>query len=308
MSNDSQRVHFFEISSADAGQRVDNFIRARYPALPKSRIYQMLRKGEVRRNGKRIKPLDKLLAGDVLRMPPVVDGRKALSEVPAFWCERIAGAVLFENDDFLILNKPPGIAVHAGSRQPFGVIDAVWRVWGQGYAELAHRLDADTSGCLVLGKHRAALLAFRDVPVDKRYWALTNGWDAKVTSMRLLLAKRGTDGQERMVVDTVNGKEALTDFRVLARFSDMALLEARLHTGRTHQIRVSVQQAGFAIGGDDRYGDFAFNRVLRGLGFRGMFLHARSLAFSFAGQDIFVEAPLPQYAERLLNQLEDKSI
>ena len=305
MDRNPHKVHFFEISPDEAGQRVDNFIRARYPALPKSRIYQMLRKGEVRRNGKRIKPLDRVCAGDVLRLPPIVDAQKTLAEVPAFWCERVAGAVLFEDADFLIVNKPPGIAVHAGSRQPYGLIDAVQRVWGEGYAELAHRLDAETSGCLVLGKHRAALAAFREAAVDKYYWALVNDWDASVGQMRLFLAKSGMDGQERMVVDTVHGKEAITRFRVLRRLQGAVLLEVQLLTGRTHQIRVSVQQAGFAIGGDDRYGDFAFNRVLRGMGFRGMFLHARSIAFSYEGRNIAVQAPLPHSAQRLLDQLED---
>lgn len=305
MDDTPHKVHFFEIAQADDGQRADNFIRARYPALPAGRIYQMLRKGEVRRNGRRVKPSDRLVAGDVLRMPPVIDAQKAIAEVPAFWCERIAKAVLHDDGDFLIINKPPGIAVHAGSRQPFGVIDAVMRVWGRDYAALAHRLDADTSGCLVLGRHRAALNAFHDAAVDKRYWLLTNGWHEELTSMRLFLAKRGADGQERVVVDKVNGKEALTGFAVLRRFADTVLLEARLYTGRTHQIRVSVQEAGFAVGGDVRYGDFAFNRKLRALGFRGMFLHARSLAFRYDGRDIAVEAQLYPAAQRLLNQLEE---
>ena len=300
MQDDSAKVHFIEIDARAAGQRVDNFIRARYPALPKSRIYQMLRKGEVRRNGSRIKPLDKLCAGDVLRLPPIVDAAREIAEVPAFWCERIAAAVLYEDADFLIMNKPPGIAVHAGSKSPYGLIDAVQRVWGKNYAELANRLDADTSGCLVLGKHRAALLGFQRAAVDKRYWCLVNGWDEKVTKMRLFLAKRGADGQERVVVDREHGKEAITRFRVLERLPLGVLLEAQLETGRTHQIRVSVQQAGFAIGGDDRYGDFAFNRLLRAQGYRGMFLHACSLAFVHDGRKIGVEAPLPQAAQVFL--------
>ena len=302
MEQNPGKVHFIEIGAGEAGQRVDNFIRARYPALPKSRIYQMLRKGEVRRNGGRIKPLEKLCAGDVLRLPPIVDAVRESAEVPAFWCERIENAVLHEDADFLIINKPAGIAVHAGSKTPYGVIDAVQRVWGKGYAELAHRLDADTSGCLVLGKHRAALAAFAQTAVEKQYWCFVDGWDAHMTRLRLFLAKRGADGAERVVVDQEHGKEAITRFRVLERLPAGVLLAAMLETGRTHQIRVSVQSAGFAIAGDERYGDFAFNRTIRALGYRGMFLHARALRFAFAGREIAVEAPLPAAAQDFLDR------
>lgn len=304
---DPQRVHFLDISPSDDGQRVDNFIRARYPGLPKSRIYQMLRKGEARRNGKRLKPADRLLAGDVLRLPPIVAAEREMVAVPAFWCARIADAVLFENDDFLVLNKPAGIAVHGGSNHPYGVIDAVRQVWGEGYAELAHRLDSETSGCLVLGKHRAALAAFREAEdVEKDYWCLVDGqWDETLVELRLPLAKREYDGQERMVVDREQGKAALTYFRVLQRFAapSCTLLQARLGSGRTHQIRVSAQYAGHGIGGDEKYGDFTFNRCLKALGFKGMFLHARTIRFKAGGSEIAVEAPLPEAALRLLQLL-----
>lgn len=304
---DPQRVHFLEISPNDAGQRVDNFIRARYPGLPKSRIYQMLRKGEARRNGKRLQASDRLQVGDVLRLPPIVAAVREAVDVPAFWCERIAAAALYEDDDFLVLNKPAGIAVHGGSNHAYGVIDAVRQVWGDGYAELAHRLDSETSGCLVLGKHRAALAAFREAEgVEKRYWCLVSGaWDENVTRLRLHLAKRGSEGQERVVVDREQGKLAMTDFRVLQRFDNPSctLLEALLGTGRTHQIRVSAQYAGHGIGGDEKYGDFAFNRLLKARGFRGMFLHARGIRFPADSRMISVEAPLPEAAARLLQLL-----
>ena len=158
---DVSRVHFLTVTADDAGQRLDNFLRKRYPALPKSRIYQMLRRGEVRVNKNRSKPELRVAAGDELRLPPLADATRPPQDVPAFWCERIAGAVLYEDDDFLMINNPAGIAVHGGSEQPYGVIDAVRQVWGAGYAELAHRLDRDTSGVLVLGKNRAALAGFQ---------------------------------------------------------------------------------------------------------------------------------------------------
>lgn len=305
---DVLRVHFVEVSAADAGQRVDNFIRKRYPSLPKSRIYQMLRKGEVRLNKKRVKPTDRIGAGDVMRLPPIIDGQRENVGVPVFWRERIAASVLFEDDDFLVLNKPAGIAVHGGSDQDFGVIDVVRAVWGEGYAELAHRLDRETSGVLVLGKHRAALTGFQSLMskedgVEKRYWALVNGkWDANVSEVVVQLEKGAVRGGERMVAVAKGGQMARTFFYVLREFACATLVEAVLDTGRTHQIRVSVQSRGHGIAGDEKYGDEVFNRKIRQLGFKGMFLHAKEIKFSFNGKVVHVKAPLPENCEQLLSK------
>ena len=309
---DISRVHFLTVAADDAGQRLDNFLRKRYPALPKSRIYQMLRRGEVRVNKKRAKPEQRIAAGDALRLPPLADATRPSQDVPAFWCERIAGAVLYEDDDFLILNKPAGIAVHGGSEQPYGVIDAVRQVWGAGYAELAHRLDRDTSGVLVLGKHRAALAGFQALMqaggVEKRYLCLVDGhWNAAVREVRLRLAKGQLQGGERMVIDAAHGQDARTFFRLLHTFADASLLEATLDTGRTHQIRVSVQQRGHGIAGDDKYGKRDFNRAMRKRGYKGMFLHAKSIAFAYDARPVHVEAPLPDAAAHLITQLTQES-
>lgn len=309
---DISRVHFLTVAADDAGQRLDNFLRKRYPALPKSRIYQMLRRGEVRVNKKRAKPELRITTGDELRLPPLADATRPPQDVPAFWCERIAGAVLYEDDDFLILNKPAGIAVHGGSEQPYGVIDAVRQVWGAGYAELAHRLDRDTSGVLVLGKHRAALAGFQALMqsggVEKRYLCLVDGhWNAAVREVRLRLAKGQLQGGERMVIDAAHGQEARTFFRLLQTFADASLLEATLDTGRTHQIRVSVQQRGHGIAGDDKYGKRDFNRAMRKRGYKGMFLHAKSIAFAYDARPVHVEAPLPDAAAHLITQLTQES-
>ena len=309
---DISRVHFLTVAADDAGQRLDNFLRKRYPALPKSRIYQMLRRGEVRVNKKRAKPEQRIAAGDALRLPPLADATRPSQDVPAFWCERIAGAVLYEDDDFLILNKPAGIAVHGGSEQPYGVIDAVRQVWGAGYAELAHRLDRDTSGVLVLGKHRAALAGFQALMqaggVEKRYLCLVDGhWNAAVREVRLRLAKGQLQGGERMVIDAAHGQEARTFFRLLQTFTGASLLEATLDTGRTHQIRVSVQQRGHGIAGDDKYGKRDFNRAMRKRGYKGMFLHAKSIAFAYDARPVHVEAPLPDAAAHLITQLTQES-
>ena len=185
---DATKVHFVTVSAADSGQRLDNFLRKLYPALPKSRIYQMLRRGEVRLNGGRVKPESRVGAGDTLRLPPIAAGQREVQTVPAFWCERVQAAVLFEDADFLILNKPAGLPVHGGSGQEFGLIDAVRQVWGTGYAELAHRLDRDTSGVLVLGKHRQALSSFQALMqaggVEKRYLCLVAGYGAHASDSR----------------------------------------------------------------------------------------------------------------------------
>ena len=308
---DISRVHFLTVAADDAGQRLDNFLRKRYPALPKSRIYQMLRRGEVRVNKKRAKPEQRIAAGDELRLPPLADATRPSQDVPAFWCERIAGAVLYEDDDFLILNKPAGIAVHGGSEQPYGVIDAVRQVWGAGYAELAHRLDRDTSGVLVLGKHRAALAGFQALMqsggVEKCYLCVDGHWNAAVREVRLRLAKGQLQGGERMVIDAAHGQEARTFFRLLQTFADASLLEATLDTGRTHQIRVSVQQRGHGIAGDDKYGKRDFNRAMRKRGYKGMFLHAKSIAFAYDARPVHVEAPLPDAAAHLITQLTQES-
>ena len=306
---DTAKVHFVTVSAADSGQRLDNFLRKLYPALPKSRIYQMLRRGEVRLNGGRVKPESRVGAGDTLRLPPIAAGQREVQTVPTFWCERVQTAVLFEDADFLILNKPAGLPVHGGSGQEFGLIDAVRQVWGAGYAELAHRLDRDTSGVLVLGKHRQALSGFQALMqaggVEKRYLCLVDGaWDDKVREVRLRMEKGQLRGGERMVVSAATGQEARTLFRVERRFAQATLLEARLDTGRTHQIRVAVQSRGHGIAGDDKYGKRDFNRAIRRLGFKGMFLHAASTRFVYDDRPVAVSAPLPAAASQLLTTLD----
>ena len=173
--------------------------------------------------------------------------------------------------------------MHGGSEQPYGVIDAVRQVWGAGHAELAHRLDRDTSGVLVLGKNRAALAGFQAQmqagEVEKRYLCLVDGhWNPATREVRLRLAKGQLQGGERMVVGAADGQEACTRFRLLETFATASLLEATLDTGRTHQIRVSVQHRGHGIAGDDKYGKRDFNRAMRKRGYKGMFLHAAHIA------------------------------
>ncbi|ABQ13195.1 RluA family pseudouridine synthase [Dichelobacter nodosus] len=303
---DAHRVHFMTVSAADAGQRVDNFIRKYHPALPKSRIYQMLRKGEVRRNKKRVKPTDKICAGDVIRLPPIINAQRADVAIPIYWQKRIEAAVLYEDDHFLILNKPAGIVVHGGSGHEFGVIDVVRSIWGENYAELAHRLDGDTSGVLVLGKHRQALNAFQTAmnegTVEKRYWALVDGvWTREEAEVVVHLTKAPLNVREKMQVSELeNAQFARTWFYVLQRWQDATLMEAVLDTGRTHQIRVSAAHCQHAIAGDKKYGKREFNDLVRKKGFHGLFLHAREIKFCYQNQTIHVMAPLTEAMQQLL--------
>ncbi len=309
---DSSRVHFFTINNNDAGQRVDNFIRKRYPNLPKRRIYQMLRKGEVRVNKKRVKPATKLQSNDLLRMPPVIDGKQSSETVPAYWLEKIKNSLLYEDDDFLIINKPAGISVHGGTGQSYGVIDVAKQIWGQEQVELAHRLDRATSGCLVLGKHRHALVAFQQAMqnnmVSKIYDCLVKGpWLIDGQWLELLIEKdRGNVSERMRISDT--GKLARTYFKIEQTFLvhpyTLFLLKVTLDTGRTHQIRVSVESQHSAIAGDQKYGDVTFNRWLKDKGYYDLFLHAHSIEFSYNNQPIYVTASLPDSAKNLLNLLQ----
>lgn len=303
-TTDASRVHFIEISADDAGQRVDNYIRKRYPGLPKSRIYQMLRKGEARLNKKRIKPTSRIAEGDLLRLPPIQDAEREAVGVPIFWQQRIADAVIYEDENFLILNKPAGISVHAGSKFNYGVIDAVKSIWGANFAELAHRIDRETTGVLVLGKNRQALLGFQQLvksdAVEKRYWALVDGaWPQEVTELTLHLEKIEVSGEHR-VIESPQGKLAHTYFHIVRELDGATLIEALLDTGRTHQIRVSTAHLHHAIAGDMKYGNDGFNALVKGKGFHGMFLHAKEISFTYDGQKITAKAPLPEDCEALL--------
>ncbi|MDO4435631.1 MAG: RluA family pseudouridine synthase [Cardiobacteriaceae bacterium] len=313
MSEQQRGVHYLTITAKEAGQRLDNFLFKTYPSIPKSRIYQMLRKGEVRRNKKRIEASDKLVLGDEIRMPPVRFEEKNRASVPPYWCERIQNAVVFEDERFLVLNKPAGIAVHQGSANPYGVIDVVYALWGEGYAELAHRIDRETSGLLILGKTHESLADIQAQiqagTVEKKYWCLVRGGWAKMKTVRLNVRKIQAEDGERMM-NGEEGKEAITHFKRLSEFKalstpeTMSLLEATIETGRTHQIRLSVQHCGSAIAGDDKYGDREFNKALKRLGYRDMFLHAHTIAFDLNPETrLVLEAPLPQSALQLLDTL-----
>lgn len=296
-------VQFLEVEPELAGQRIDNFLRVRLKGVPKTMIYRILRKGEVRVNKGRIKPEYKLQAGDVVRVPPL---RMADADEPAPLAqgllERLEASIVFEDKALIVINKPAGIAVHGGSGLNYGVIEAFRQLRPDAKElELVHRLDRDTSGLLMIAKKRSMLrhlhAALRGDGVDKRYMALVRGsWPTAKKQVNAPLLKNTLRSGERMVEVNDEGKQALTLFKVLRRFGEFAtLIEASPVTGRTHQIRVHALHAGHSIAGDSKYGDEDFTREVRELGGKRLFLHAYALRIPLPeGGEISFEAPVDE--------------
>jgi 23S rRNA pseudouridine955/2504/2580 synthase len=305
-------VQLLEVEPELAGQRIDNFLRTRLKGVPKTLIYRILRKGEVRVNKGRIKPDYKLQAGDVVRVPPL---RLAERDEPVPLAqgllERLEAAIVYEDKALIVINKPAGIAVHGGSGLSFGVIEAFRQLRPEAKElELVHRLDRDTSGLLMIAKKRSMLRhlheALRGDGVDKRYLALVRGaWPTSKKRVSAPLLKNTLRSGERMVEVSDEGKEALTLFRVVRRFGEFAtLVEASPITGRTHQIRVHARHAGHGIAGDPKYGDEAFSREIRELGGKRLFLHAYSLRLSLPdGAELALEAPVDELWAATLERL-----
>ena len=274
------------IDEGHAGQRIDNYLITRLKGAPKTLVYRILRKGEVRVNKGRIKPDYRLQTGDVVRIPPV---RLAAPNEPALVGQGILNAleasILYEDKGLIVVNKPAGLAVHGGSGLNFGVIEAMRQLRPEcDQMELVHRLDRDTSGCLMIAKKRSMLrhlhAALRGDGVTKRYMALVRGrWPASMRRVHAPLQKNNLRSGERMVEVDVEGKESLTEFKVMQRFGDVAtLVEAQPITGRTHQIRVHARHAGHPIADDPKYGDDEFSQSIREVGGKRLFLHAYSLS------------------------------
>lgn len=291
------------IGEEEQGQRLDNFLIRCCKGVPKSHLYRILRSGEVRVNSGRVAATYRLRAGDKVRIPPIRIAERLQSEVDEAAKQRVDLPIIYEDDALLVIDKPEGIAVHGGSGVSFGVIEALRRQRPQAkFLELAHRLDRETSGILLVGKKRLALTVMHDMfrehgaGADKRYLVLVKGrWMNATQHVRLPLYKFLTEGGERRVSVNPEGKAAYTVFRLLARWPDMSLLEAQLKTGRTHQIRVHLAHLGFPILGDEKYGDFLVNRDLKRLGLKRMALHAWRMAFRHptSAAPLEILAPLP---------------
>ena len=292
-----------DITEAEQNQRLDNFLSKHLDNIPKGRIYRSIRKGEVRVNKKRKKPEYKLQCGDQIRIPPVWfdSERSARPVLPSRLTRSIEQSILYESDHILVINKPSGLAVHGGSGVDFGVIDILRELRPGVNVELVHRLDRDTSGCLLVAKHRAALLAMQaclqERSLVKRYCALVQGtWPSQVISITHPLKKiHLANGERRMQVDEM-GKMATTRVQVLSAGSLFSSIQLELVTGRTHQIRVHCCAEGHPIAGDDKYGNDEFNRAMRKRGIKRLMLHAASLEFPAGDytQELVINAGMPK--------------
>ena len=304
-------VTYLDISDDnDVGQRLDNFLLRSLKGVPKSLIYRVVRKGEVRVNGGRTKVSYRLQKDDRIRIPPI----RTRADTPVRFAEPIAerlqAATLYEDSELLIINKPPGIAVHGGSSVSAGVVEILREVTGNPRLELVHRLDRGTSGVLVMAKKRAALVAaqqaFRDRTVKKIYETFVRGrWRAGDKVVQLKLKRYVTAWGERRVRVDSSGQSARTDFQVLAQAADATWLQAVLHTGRTHQIRVHCAASGHPIVGDDKY---AAPGETPEPGVDRLCLHARRLQLPMAGDVLRVEAPVDEEMRqiwRLLARADD---
>ncbi len=288
MTSSRNSVRFIEITPAQEGQRIDNFLLKQLKNVPKSHIYRLLRSGQVRVNSGRKKPAYKLAAGDRLRIPPVHLEHKDTATVPDGVKQTLNQSVIFEDEDILAINKPSGIAVHGGSGLQFGVIEAFRQIRPQTPLELVHRLDRETSGCLLMTKNRNVLNTLHRLfqqdeqdktveRIEKTYLALVCGqWRLGKHTVDASLSKIQQGGEHRMHIDE-HGQRALTHFEPLEIFDHYSLMRIKIDTGRMHQIRVHALHCKHPIAGDSRYGDKKQNRLLRSQGLKRLFLHAYRL-------------------------------
>ncbi len=310
------------IGSEDAGSRVDRVLARLLPGVPRTRLFRLLRKGEVRLNGRRASGELRVAEGDVLRIPPVsveapLPADDAAPRASARLSGRIEEAIIHEDERLLVVNKPSGVAVHGGSGVSAGVIEALRASRPGETLELVHRLDRDTSGCLLVARRRSTLRNMHALlrehtadgqgSFDKRYLVLVRGkWELGKKRIEVPLATHTRVGGERTVMVAANGKPAASEFSVVQFFGNLAtLLEVRLLTGRTHQIRVHAAYAGHPVAGDEKYGDAAFNRQLQDFSLRRLFLHAHSVSFEDPERRVTesVSAPLPDELRTVVDAL-----
>lgn len=312
MKTIQQEVRWHTVSAEESGQRIDNFLIAQLRGVPKSLVYRIVRKGEVRANKKRIKPDYKLKEGDLIRIPPVKVSERP--DLPSANLEQVAAlehAILYEDDALMLINKPSGVAVHGGSGLQFGLIEGLRALRPKEKSlELVHRIDRDTSGLLLVAKKRSVLRSLheqlRNKEMNKQYLALVRGqWQKRVRSVEAPLKKNTLKSGERIVRVDAEGKASLTRFRIQQRYKEGTLVEASPVTGRTHQIRVHALHAGHPIAKDPKYGDADFDNTMSGLGLNRLFLHAWQLRFlhPVTGKEVAFEAPLDENLQQTLKQL-----
>jgi len=310
-SQETSKVRFIEITENNEGQRIDNFLITALKGAPKSLVYRILRKGEVRVNKKRVKPEYRLKVDDLVRVPPVrLADKKEHAKVSDQLSEKLEASILYEDDDIIVVNKPSGIAVHGGSGISLGLIESFRQMRPQcKFLELVHRLDRDTSGCIMMAKKRSALKlmheSLKKSTITKIYHALVIGsWNERKRKIDAPLRKNELKSGERVVKVAADGKACLTEYKVLERFGRAAtLVEARPITGRTHQIRVHCQFAGHPIVGDEKYTPDEDNAAMREHGFKRLFLHAAELRFPLpSGGRKIVKAPLDMQLQKAVKR------
>nr|WP_278990878.1 23S rRNA pseudouridine(955/2504/2580) synthase RluC [Plesiomonas shigelloides] len=316
MKEINTKVQILTVADDEAGQRIDNYLRTRLKGVPKSLLYRILRKGEVRVNKKRIKPEYKLQAGDEVRVPPIRVSEKEEAPVSAKLTRvaALADCILYEDDGLIVLNKPSGTAVHGGSGLSFGVIEGLRALRPEArFLELVHRLDRDTSGILLVAKKRSVLRdlheQLRVKTVQKDYLALVRGqWQKHCKVVQAPLMKNVLQSGERIVRVSAEGKSSETRFEVVERFEQATLVKASPVTGRTHQIRVHTLHAGHPIAFDDKYGDRDFDAQVAASGLNRLFLHAAAIRFRHpqTGQEMLIEAPLDGILKRAVQYLRNQ--
>lgn len=303
-------VSLVTVDEAGEGQRIDNFLARHLKGVPKSHLYRILRSGEVRVNSKRVDATCRLALGDTVRIPPVrVAAPAPRPDAPA--TSKFDGKVIFEDDALLVIDKPAGVAVHGGSGISRGVIEQLRLERPQAkFLELVHRLDRETSGVLLLAKKRGALVALHEAirsnAIEKRYLMLVCGdWKDNKRRVRLPLKKYTLESGERRVSVDEDGQHSETIFHLRERLGEFSLLEAELITGRTHQLRVQLAHLGFPIAGDDKYGNYEFNKQLQKRGLKRMFLHSAETVIKHpvSGQTLRLPAPLPAELDSFLQKL-----
>lgn len=304
------KVTFHTITEHDAGQRIDNFLLRHLKGIPKTRIYRIIRKGEVRVNKKRIKPEYKLKNDDIVRIPPVtMEEKKPLPKAPDYLLKGIKKAILFEDETLIVLNKPSGIAVHGGSHAELGLIEILRQLRSElPYLELAHRLDRETSGLLLVAKSRQMLQTlhalFRDTHrIEKHYTALTSG-EWREGQQRITHKLERKQERAKKVQVSEEGKESTSIFTPIKSYKEATLMDVQILTGRMHQIRTQLAYLGHPIIGDEKYGEEKINRYFAKYHHsKRLFLHARALHFEINGKDYKFEAPLPDELQAVVQTL-----
>jgi len=311
---DNESIH--TIDAARDGQRIDNFLFTRLKGVPKGLIYRLLRTGKIRVNGKRVKQTYRLQEDDQVKIPAIEVSESISPIIGDAVKKQLISATIYEDDNILAINKPAGLAVHPGSRVSYGVIEVLRAIRPDApYLELVHRLDRETSGCLLIAKNKHSLNALHDLlrrddvnsEVEKNYFLLVKGrWDMGEKVVDTPLQSKGPNSE---VDDQKNAwKDAHTIFRPIENFKDFTLLNAQIKTGRTHQIRLHAAQIGFPVIGDSKHGDFAFNRECRKMGLKRMFLHAAEISFQLPNhrQRITITAPMEAELKTFMKGLDSR--